>query len=698
MNEPVATLSVRAVLASLLLVFAPFPAAGQARPVDQNPPAEPSGAQESKPDEVPRFTDEVVVTATRTERLAGEVPISVTVIRATQIEQAPAFAVDNLLRDVPGLDLPLGGSAVAYPAQQTLSMRGLGGNRALVLLDGIPLNDPASGYVPWSKIPMVAIDRIEIARGAAASLFGNYSLGGTVQLFSKSLDDHLEALAGYGSYGTSRVAMSAAKKFGNGFAVGADVNRFKSDGFDRTPADLRGPIDIPVASDNSVVRLRTAMTTSRTYSFAVASVFAEDLSLGTPLSKNTRDTFDVSAGTRVAVASGDLSATVFHGHQRFWVQNTSLIRRDSEFLLNQRTSPIGDTGAAFQWSTVPGGRFSFFTTGIDLRHIDLTEDGTNYDSAGAVTLLQTIGGTQDFAGVFAETSMTLSPRLEVLATGRIDIWRNHDGFDRRNVGESAMYGSQRSTVFSPRVALRYRLSSAASLRGAMYRAFRAPTIADLYRKTEAKALVTVPNPGLGPETLVGGDVGIDARVAGTTAMLNFFYNKIDGLIARIPLETSPVLVQQPVNIGRSRSAGIEAMASRQIGRDWSASAALTLSDPVTLSNPVDRLLEGKTTAGISRHMESIAIHYQSGSGPAVVLRGRHVGKRYVDAANQLLLDAHLVFDLHASYPLTRWAELFMTGENLFGAAYLAEVGAARRLGAPLELFSGVRFRLSRPTP
>ncbi|MGZ4809378.1 MAG: TonB-dependent receptor, partial [Thermoanaerobaculia bacterium] len=506
---------------------------------------------------------------------------------------------------------------------------------------------------------------------------------------------HLDGEVSSGSYATRSASFSAAKKLTERFAIGVDASIFDSAGYDRVPDSVRGPVDTPTPSDNSTVQLRSEFATDHTRSFVRGRFFTENQSQGTPESKNSRDIFDLSAGTHVAIGTGDLSATLFHENQEFWVQNTSLIRRDSEFILNRRTTPIHDTGAAFQWSQSPGRRVSFLTVGLDLREISLNEHGLNYNSIGDLTLIQDVGGTQDFAGLFGEATFVITPRLEAFTSARVDWWKNRDGFDERSVGADTQYPSKSTTQLDPRIALRYAMSPSTSLRGAVYRAFRAPTISELYRKTEAKAQVNLPNPDLGPETLIGGDVGVDARIAGTDASINVFYNEIDGLIGRIPLQVTPVLTQLTVNVGKTRSQGVEAMASRDLSPRWAMKMGLELTDAITVSNPADPTLEGRRTPGVSKHVETLSVRYQRENGFAVTVRGRQVGKRYVDAANALELDGHAVVDLFASMPISRSAELFLIGENLLNEVYLADVGAAQRLGAPPQVFGGVRMRVRR---
>src|ERR1700676_1003747 len=81
--------------------------------------------------------DEIVVTATRIAQKLSDVPESVSVISATQIADTPAQTIDDVLRLVPGINLALASGTQIHPTVDYVAMRGLSGNRALVLLDGI---------------------------------------------------------------------------------------------------------------------------------------------------------------------------------------------------------------------------------------------------------------------------------------------------------------------------------------------------------------------------------------------------------------------------------------------------------------------------------------------------------------------------------------------------------------------------------
>src|ERR1044071_8049284 len=121
--------------------------------------------------------EQVNITATRTETPLGSTAASVRVLSSKELSTTAAFTIDDALRQVPGFQLfRRSGSRTANPTSQGVSLRGVGASgasRALVLFDGIPLNDPFGGWVYWDRAPREVIDRVEVVRGAASDLYGS---------------------------------------------------------------------------------------------------------------------------------------------------------------------------------------------------------------------------------------------------------------------------------------------------------------------------------------------------------------------------------------------------------------------------------------------------------------------------------------------------------------------------------------------
>src|SRR5437763_16121643 len=128
----------------------------------------------------PAVSDTIVVTATQTKTRLADTPASVVVINAEALATTAAATTDDALRQVPGFTLfRRSGSRSANPTSQGVSLRGIGASgasRALVLDDGIPLNDPFGGWVYWNRVPRESIAQIEVVRGGASDLDGSAAM------------------------------------------------------------------------------------------------------------------------------------------------------------------------------------------------------------------------------------------------------------------------------------------------------------------------------------------------------------------------------------------------------------------------------------------------------------------------------------------------------------------------------------------
>src|SRR5687768_15124165 len=129
--------------------------------------------------------EEVIITATRTERLAGETPLRVEVVDEMEVDENTLMApsgITMLLNETPGLRVQ-----AASPTLGTGSVRilGLPGQYTAMLADGLPLYGGAASALGPLDISPVDLSRVEIIKGAASSLYGGQALGGVINLISK---------------------------------------------------------------------------------------------------------------------------------------------------------------------------------------------------------------------------------------------------------------------------------------------------------------------------------------------------------------------------------------------------------------------------------------------------------------------------------------------------------------------------------
>ena len=147
-------------------------------------------------------TSDVFVTATRVPIAKNNVIADVTTISSEDIERAGSSSLPDLLQRQPGIEISnLGGAGKV----STLSLRGTSSTHSIVLIDGMRVGAATSGFSAIEHIPLSQIEKIEILRGPASSLYGQDAIGGVIQIFTKQGVDGFKPYVGigYGSYNTS---------------------------------------------------------------------------------------------------------------------------------------------------------------------------------------------------------------------------------------------------------------------------------------------------------------------------------------------------------------------------------------------------------------------------------------------------------------------------------------------------------------
>lgn len=649
-------------------------------------------AQQSPDPEKGVVRETMVVTATRSERAVSELPVSTTVITEAEIEAAPVLTVDDLLRTVPGVYMPYSTSTNTFFGASTVSMRGLGGSRALVLVDGIPIHEPLYGTVLWQKVPLDTVRQIEVVRGSNASLFGNFALGGTIHLLTRNIEqDEVRVDASYGTNATQRQSISVDRALGDRWGLRFGHHRFSTNGVLRivTP----GPVDVRAWNDTAVTTARGDVQLSEATRGSLKAAFTStDLSAGTALSSSGVESFDLSAAIQHAVGRGGLlSATIFRKDEQLDIVNTTVLAgRTTEFQSSFSDIPVDDYGASVEWFGPSDGTFSLISFGVDLRQTDADERRRSVNRSGAITLQDSVGGHQKFGGLFGQASWRPNTRLEILASARIDYFSNR-GENIVVGGATTKYPSTTTTQFDPRLAFRYELAGNKALRGAVYRAFKAPTLRDLYRNAQTPTSLALANPNLGPETLVGADLGIEWATPRVHAELNLYRNEIDQLLTRVRLADVPP-TSQTQNVGTARSQGIEALADVKLSGPWSLQASYAFTDAKIVENAGDPTLEGKDIENVVPQIGTLGLRYLSARGTSLTARYRILSQAWGEAVNLGLVPAHRVLDVSASRPLRLGIDFYVIAENVLNEKYNYVISATNFRPAQTRTVSaGVRY-------
>lgn len=651
---------------------------------------------------------DIVVTATRSARALADVPASVSVLNADQIERTPARTIDDVLRRVPSVDLPIAGTDEQHPTNTIVSMRGLSGIRALVLLDGVPINDPFFGYVQWSEVPLGTIDRVEVVRGGGAPLWGNYAMGGVINILTKPIDKTgLVADATGGSRGAYRADGHAAFA-GNGYGVGLDAGVNHSDGYIEQVGSARGAATVPTSFTARTVGVSgNAELAPDLKARARVSYYDNDQTFLTRANTNTQQTWRYTGTLSwTPLQRGSIDLTAFHNEERFVTNNPGspdgANPNDVEFVQNSHATRATDWGASLIWTQTFSGILRSLSAGVDYHGIRGSDRARIFNETGAQVRIDTGSGNQRFLGGFAQADLRPLNRLQVLASLRYQDFYSYNGVDD-TPGGLGRVANRHDRDVDPRLSIRYQLPKGFALRGAMYRAFRAPTLDNLYRGASVPGYILYGNAALKPETLEGAEAGFDFDRGSIRFQATAYASRISNFLTYRYLDPTTLpagfdIGARLINAGTARSRGVEAELIWRPSAKLASTLAYTYADSIVTRNPEDPASVGVQQAGIPRHRASASLDWTGPYGITLSPRVRYLSRTNGDPDAIYRTDAHFVADLGASLPVRRDVEVFAQIENLFDRRYIGtnDGFTAALYGKPFTAVAGVRLKLGRP--
>lgn len=648
--------------------------------------------------------EQLTITAERALTRVSDTAASIAVLSDEALAATSALTLDDALRQVPGFSLfRRSGSRTANPTTQGVSLRGVGASgasRAAVLQDGIPINDPFGGWVYWGRMPREAIRQVEVVRGGASNLYGTDALGGVINLLPRDSREAAFALeTSYGNQQTPSGSFFAGGRLGQ---LGAQLSgqALHTDGYILVDEDERGRVDTKAGAEFSTLdaTLERLLGESGRI-FVRGAVFGERRDNGTPLQTNRTYIRQFATGFDwQSAAVGNLLMRAYGGTQ-VYNQSFSAIAldRQSEALTRDQRTPAQQFGFASQWSRQAGARQTL-VAGLDWREVRGSSDELVI-GGGRITSAVGAGGRERILGVFGQDILRLTNRFFATIGGRVDRWRNYDALSATRsfvTGATAttVFNERAETAFSPRLSLLYKVRDNLSLSAAGYRAFRAPTLNELYRSFRVGNILTQANENLRAERLSGGEVG--ASLTGFHQRLytrgTFFWTEVTRTVANVTRAVTPELItRQRQNLGRTRSRGVEVESEARLTSRLSLTAGYLFADATVREFPANPALEGLLIPQVPRHQFTAQLRYVNPAIATLGMQGRAIGAQFDDDQNQLRLNKFFTLDLLASRPLTRQVEIFAAFENLFDRRYDVGRTPVRTLGAPLLARLGLRL-------
>ncbi len=676
----------------------------------RNSPRYPLGVVAALPPKAPQAA--IVITGKALPEAKSERVYDVQRLSRRQIEQSPTHELDQLLKDIPGLELfRRSDSRSGHPTSQGVTLRSLGGNassRALLVLDGVPQADPFGGWVNWPAYDPGDLSEIRVVRGGGSVANGPGALAGTIEMTSRS-DAGLSGEVD----GGSRDSLEARGRVGidvRGGLLSLSARGERSDGFVPITEATRGPADEPAPyREWSSAGRWIAPVASEVELQASLEGFHDWRTRGTDFTENRTNGADASIRL-VGRGSWKWSALTYWQWRNLMSSFASVTvgRNEANRVSLQYSVPSHGLGGSLELRPPMPNRIEL-RLGTDTRRT--TGESREFFSYvdGDPTRRRAAGGDSWTAGLYAEATAQLA---DVTLTGgaRIDRWSITNGhLFEQSIATGAMLtdtndperGGWLPTARGGVTAL---LGGGFSLRSAAYLGWRMPTLNELFRPFRAGSDATAANSHLDPERLVGAEAGFEYEYGPLHLSLTAFVNRLKDAIANVTLGHGPGNFPgvgfvaaggtffQRENVDAVKVRGLEASADWSTG-PWFVRAGASLTHARMQGSGPAMFLDGLRPAQTPNFGGTLAIGWdEHGKGAQLVLR--RVGSQFDDDLNTDVLTGATTLDAYVSWPLEHRLQLVLRAENLTNALVMAGINGDDSVerATPRTLWIGLRLR------
>ncbi|MEM7329171.1 MAG: TonB-dependent receptor [Pseudomonadota bacterium] len=587
---------------------------------------------QDEPDE--SVMDTVVVEGSRLNQTATEIGSSVTVITAEEIDALGFDFVLDAVASAPGVTINQNG---AFGGQASVRIRGAASEQTLVLIDGIPVNDPSSpgGGFNFARVDTENVERIEVLKGPQSTLWGTDAIGGVVSITTKTPEQGFggRAFAEYGSFNTFRggasiengseagdfrVAVSGARSDGISKAD-EDNGNTQDDRYEALTVSAKGGVNLP-----GDARISADVLWTDAESEFDSFVFGAQGNVGDGDNLSETEEFSGNVSLTGSLFQGRLENLLLAGYAEIERVNSGA-----------DAFPL-DTGGERQIYRYQG---------------TLALNDTNTLAFGAEREETEVNGEDSsIDGLFALYELQATETLTLTGGVRVD---DHNAFGTETTG---------------RFAVAYNPNPQWTLRASWGQGFKAPTLFQL-----SGGGFAAPNPALQPETSEAFDVGLDWRAPDgrLEASLTVFDADIEDLIG---FASTGYFNEAQVN-----TRGIE-LAGRVQLNDWTS---VDVSYGYVDATDTD----GDPLRRVPEHSGDVRLTIDPDGPFSGSILLRYNGEEQNNATTRV--DEWTRVDLAGSYEISETVELFGRIENLFDEDYQQILG----YGTPdLSGSLGIRLR------
>lgn len=637
-------------------------------------------------------TPDVIISATKTELPVKQVTSAVEVITGDQMQARRLKTVADALRWAQGLTVfQSGGPGTTADVR----MRGGTPAQTLVLIDGAIVNNAALGGYDFANLTTDNIERIEILRGNQSMLWGADAMGGVINITTKRGrgTTGVGAFAEYGSFDTIREGANLSGKKGifdfagtiskwdsaSFSAINYRRGAFERDGYHNWQGSVRLGVELPKDG-----RLE--------FNFRwLEGILSFD---GFSNSGNPADVFGAGSKDHQYVYSGSYAQPITN----WWSQKLTMARTTDTLTSHSGQAAYDIVTGTFE---TPDPTFNIFNSALSTVS-NRIEWQNNFQVAKPLLLTagyqfrEQMGVNQDLLNPANTIPNTIISSNAGFGEAQLNLWDRVFGTAGIRYDDYNMFGT--ATTYRMTAGYLHK-ETGTKLRGSYATGFRAPTINDLF-------FPGFGNPNLKPEKSQGMDIALEQTLPKDrgTLSLGYFWNRYRDLI--VTTGPDPTICTDPrsfgfcsQNVGIARAQGVEASAKVNLYRDepWMKSLDLMFQYTYTATNNLTPNAAGQVPdtrlAKWPLNQWSTIVSYQPIETLRANLEGRYVGNRYNFNGNQGLMPSFLVWNLSATYDVTKQIQVYTRVDNLFNEKYEEVLF----FGTPIRsIYGGLRMNFDVP--
>lgn len=645
--------------------------------------------------------DEMVVSATRSEKKLLDTAASVSVITDKDLNQMHINNLDEAFVKIPGVYVGRL-SGIGSTTSQTV-MRGVNAaNSVAVLVDGVQVNDSYNGSVTWSAIPVDMVKRVEVLRGPASVLYGGNALAGVINIITKDVDKtSVNLKLSYGSNNTQNHSLYVAGKASDKLDFNVNYEKKKTDGY----------ITDPVLSSKAVFGAETTTTNTGAKRWIIGNKgkrqwdentvgvgfkyhFDESKSLALDFTKNE---YEYSYSAPTSYFGDDIikkAGTYFSTPGEKASNKYNMTYNDSE---NGWKAVVGYSDQYKQHDTSiskatdsskPNTRFSFdlqknqtisannnAVFGLNYRkdEMDATvyklADKFNSDSKIAVDSMAS--GTNKSFSAYVMDEHKFSDRWTATAGLRYDKWSTDGRILLPNKTEAINYDESTYDNWSPSLSVMYKPEADSSVYLSWGKAFEAPSLYRMYSSSYSSNVYNIANPNLKPQKAETFELGYKKDLNNKSAIgVSVYDTKYKGLLYKNSLGVVDGMNATCYqNAGEAEAKGFELELNHNFDDKWSAFLNYTYQNPV-IKKALKATEKDKYVTAIPKEVFRAGVTYSDDKWSGM-LTGEYISKRFSKTDNSDTVngvygsyDPYFIMNMDISYSFNKNYTLTASVNNI----------------------------------